>query len=103
ADLTDLTAGNAPRARALRTSLQRLADDRAPDDPLREMAREVLAGRIGLREATRIPAYAEALGQRAAQGLREYDRLSPHERAEQEAAAHRFLEEQSAEIDREHH
>ncbi|WP_338700801.1 hypothetical protein V2W30_27895 [Streptomyces sp. Q6] len=28
---------------------------------LQEMAREVLTGRVGLREATRIPAYAEAV------------------------------------------
>ncbi|WP_338701163.1 hypothetical protein V2W30_29260 [Streptomyces sp. Q6] len=95
------TCGDRARARALRKSLQRLADGRAPDDPLREMAREVLSGRVGLREAARIPAYAEALGERMKQGWREFDQLSPEERKNQEAAARTYLWEQKAEIDEE--
>ena len=101
ADLTDVTGGDQVRARALRKSLQKLADDRAPDDPLREMAREVLSGRVGLREAARIPAYAEALGERMAEGRREYDRLSGQEREAQQAQARAYLAEQKAEIEEE--
>ncbi|QNS03765.1 hypothetical protein [Streptomyces xanthii] len=100
-DLMDLTGGDQARARALRASLQRLADERAPDDPLREMAREVLRGRVGLREAARIPAYAEALGERMTRGLREYELLSPDERSEQQAAARRHLADLRDEIERE--
>ena len=56
----------------IRKALQKLADDRAPDDPL--------------REAARVPAYAEALGDRMVQGFREYDSLAPAE-IEQERSA----------------
>ncbi|MEV3861039.1 hypothetical protein AB0J38_42860 [Streptomyces sp. NPDC050095] len=98
-DLMSLTGGDQARARALRKSLQKLADDRSPDDPLREMAREVLSGRIGLREASRVPAYSEALGDRMLQGWREYDNLSARERSAQEAAARAYLAEQRAEIE----
>lgn len=101
ADLMNITGGDRARARSLRKALQKLADDHAPDDPLREMAREVLSGRTGLREAARIPAYAEALGDRMVQGFREYDRLSPGERAGQAAAAQAYLAEQAAEADEE--
>ncbi|MFG2782649.1 hypothetical protein ACGFY7_33020 [Streptomyces prunicolor] len=101
ADLMDITGGDQARARSLRKALQKLADDRAPDDPLRELAREVLSGRTGLREAARVPAYAEALGDRMVQGFREYDSLSPGERVDQEAAARAYLAEQAAEIEEE--
>ncbi|WP_051741653.1 hypothetical protein [Streptomyces xylophagus] len=101
ADLMNLTGGDQARARSLRKALQKLADDRAPDDPLREMAREVLSGRTGLREAARVPSYAEALGDRMVQGFRGYERLSLDERVNQEAAARAYLAEQAAEIDEE--
>ncbi|QNS03769.1 hypothetical protein [Streptomyces xanthii] len=101
ADLMDITRGDQARARSLRKSLQRLAEGLAPGDPLRDMAREVLSGRIGLREAARVPAYSEALGDRTAQGFRAYERLSPQERREQEAAARAYLAEQRAEIEQE--
>jgi len=101
ADLMNITGGDQARARSLRKALQKLADGRAPDDPLREMAREVLSGRTGLREAARVPSYAEALGDRMVQGFREYDRLSLDERANQEAAARAYLAGQAAEIDEE--
>ena len=101
ADLMNITGGDQTRARSLRKALQKLADDRAPDDPLREMAREVLSGRTGLREAARVPSYAEALGDRMVQGFREYDRLPLDERVNQEAAARAYLAEQTAEIEEE--
>ncbi len=71
----------------IRKALQKLAVDRAPDDPL--------------REAARVPAYAEALGDRMVQGFREYDSLAPGERAHQEEAARAYLAEQAAEIEQE--
>ncbi|MFJ2892924.1 hypothetical protein ACIO53_43565 [Streptomyces sp. NPDC087305] len=101
ADLMNITGGDQARARSLRKALQKLAHDRAPDDPLREMAREVLSGRTGLREAARVPSYAEALGDRMVQGFRKHDSLSPGERAAQEAAARAYLAEQAAEIEEE--
>ncbi|MER5452202.1 hypothetical protein ABT065_42340 [Streptomyces sp. NPDC002764] len=87
------------RARALRKSLQRLADSR--DETLREMAREVLAGRIGLRQAARNGAYREALSEGAKAGMRAYDRMSAEERLAAEAEGRRQLDECQGEIDRE--
>lgn len=59
AGLRDMTRGNEARHRALRQALARLATGAAGDD-LQEMAQEVLAGRITLRQAMHSCAYAEA-------------------------------------------
>lgn len=87
------------RARALRKSLQRLADSK--DETLREMAREVLAGRVGLRQAMRTAAYREALHENAQLGMRAYERMSAEERSATEAEGQRQLDEYQQEIDRE--
>ncbi|MEV6027954.1 hypothetical protein [Streptomyces sp. NPDC052036] len=87
------------RARALRKSLQRLADSK--DETLREMAREVLAGRVGLRQAMRTGAYREALQDRARTGMRAYEQMSAEERSAAEAQGLRQLDEYQQEIDRE--
>jgi hypothetical protein len=98
ADLMGITHDQAG-ARALRKSLQRLADSQS--GALQEMAREVLSGRIGLREALRVGAYSDALGERIAQGRQEYARLSPEERRQQQAEAQRYLDAQREEIKQE--
>ncbi|MET9383153.1 hypothetical protein ABZY09_19280 [Streptomyces sp. NPDC002928] len=89
------------RARALRKSLQRLADNQSGNGALQEMAREVLSGRIGLREALRVGPYSDALGERIAQARQEYEQQSPEEREQQRAEALRYLEAQRAEIEQE--
>ncbi|MEU6098278.1 hypothetical protein [Streptomyces sp. NPDC047079] len=100
ADLMDITHDEV-RARALRKSLQRLADSQGGNGALQEMAREVLSGRIGLREALRVGAYSEALGERVAQARQEYEQQSPEEREQQRAEAARYLEAQREEIEQE--
>ncbi|MEW2402682.1 hypothetical protein [Streptomyces sp. NPDC046862] len=100
ADLMDIARDEA-RARALRKSLQRLADNSSGNPALQEMAKEVLSGRTGLREALRVGAYSEALGERIAQARREYEEQSPEERERQRAEAERYLEDQRAEIEQE--
>ncbi|TQJ90390.1 hypothetical protein [Streptomyces sp. SLBN-31] len=87
------------RARALRKSLQRLAG--SGDETVREMAREVLAGRIGLRQAARNVAYREALSERARAGMHACDRMSAAERHAAEVEGRRQLDECQSEIDRE--
>ncbi|MGW1162615.1 hypothetical protein ACWD5Q_29195 [Streptomyces sp. NPDC002513] len=87
------------RARALRKSLQRLADSK--DETLREMAREVLAGRVGLRQAMRTGAYREALQESAKIGMRAYEQMSAEERSAAEAEGLRQLDDYEREIDRE--
>ncbi|MEV1026210.1 hypothetical protein [Streptomyces sp. NPDC050264] len=49
---------------------------------LKEMAQEVLAGRVGLREAARIPAYAEAVIERGRDFRGRWDAMSDRERDE---------------------
>ncbi|MGI5458458.1 hypothetical protein ACQEWB_35840 [Streptomyces sp. CA-249302] len=100
ADLMDI-AHDEVRARALRKSLQRLADSPSGNGALQEMAREVLSGRIGLREALRVGPYSEALGERIAQAREEYEQQSPEEREQQRAEALRYLEAQREEIEQE--
>jgi hypothetical protein len=58
-EFMDLTP-DPEQARQLRDSLEQLAD-KAADPVLQEFAQEVLSGRVGLREATYVPAYSEAL------------------------------------------
>lgn len=100
-DLTGMTGGDQVRARALRKTLQKLAGSQQAGGPLQEMAREVLAGRVGLREALRVGAYAEALGEKVAEGRRAYEQQSPEERRSQEEAARAYLAEQREEIEQE--
>src|SRR5690348_8113189 len=59
AEMHDIARGDPDRYRLLLESLRRLAEGVAGPD-LREMAREVLAGRLTLRRAVLSGAYAEA-------------------------------------------
>ncbi|MEV6930824.1 hypothetical protein AB0M46_40920 [Dactylosporangium sp. NPDC051485] len=78
-ELTSVAHGDPGVARALRQALDRLAGGAAGDD-LREMADDVLAGRIGLRQAVLSRAYGEHL-QTGLRAFTEYlDNLSPQER-----------------------
>lgn len=88
------------QARAFRKQLQQLARGEA-GGTLQEMAKEVLAGRVGLREALRVPAYAEALGERVNTFRKDWERMSPEEQKAQREGAQRFLDAQRDEIERE--
>jgi Sec-independent protein translocase protein TatA len=84
-------------ARALRKQLQQLAGGGA-GGVLQEMSREILSGRVGLRKALRIPAYAEALGERTRTFRQAWDQMSPEERERHTADAQQFLATQQQEI-----
>ncbi|QTZ94413.1 hypothetical protein [Streptomyces auratus] len=88
------------RARSLRTSLQRLAGQ-GGNGALQEMAREVLSGRVGLRQALQVGAYREALQEKTQVAMRAFDEMSAAERSEAEAEGQRQLEAYQAEIDQE--
>lgn len=90
------------QARALRKQLQQLVGGGA-GDVLQEMAREILSGRVGLREAMRVTAYADALGERVRAFREAWERMTPEEREEQQKEAERFLEAQHQEIEQELH
>lgn len=88
------------QARALRKQLQQLAGGGA-GDTLQEMAKEVLSGRVGLREALRVPAYSEALGERVRAAREDWEQMSPDEQKAQQDEARRFLDAQRDEIEQE--
>lgn len=92
--------GDPARARRLRRSLEALAD-RGSDPAVREMAREVLSGRLSLREAANVPAYGEAMRRGVQDGLRAYAAMSESERREAEEEGHRQLDADQRELDEE--
>ncbi|CAM5573218.1 hypothetical protein [Streptomyces abikoensis] len=86
---------SAERARALHGALQRLAGG-GHGDVLQEMARDVLTGRIGLRDALRVGAYAEALGEGTRALRTAWLALPEEERARQLEEARRVLAQPAA-------
>ncbi|MFE4575246.1 hypothetical protein [Streptomyces chartreusis] len=87
-------------ARMLRKQLESLADGKA-GAVLTEMAKEVLSGRIGLREAVRVGAYEQELLASAEKFERKWNELSEQEKSQAEAEGARLLREQQDEIDQE--
>ncbi len=94
ADLMDVAADPA-QARRLRKALRTLADTPDADGRLKEMAREVLSGRLGMREALGSGAYLGAIGDRVAELKRADERLTPEERAAREEQARRWFAQQA--------
>jgi hypothetical protein len=90
-ELLDVSRGDPGRARMLRESLRRLADH-GEQPELREMARDVLAGRTTLRAAMQAQAYRGPLGEQVTKFLDWYRNLSPEERTRQEAAGRQQLD-----------
>jgi hypothetical protein len=88
------------QARALRKQLQQLAGGGA-GEVLQEMSKEILSGRMGLREAMQVTAYAEALGERTHTFREAWEQMTPEERENQQAEAQRFLDAQRQEIEEE--
>ncbi|MFG2863264.1 hypothetical protein [Streptomyces sioyaensis] len=87
-------------ARALRKALEQIAGGGA-GGTLQEMAKEVLSGRIGLRDAVNVPAYAEAMVDQSQSVRNEWASMSDKERGELAAEGGRYLEAQRAEIEEE--
>ncbi|MFF3951150.1 hypothetical protein ACFYYN_41075 [Streptomyces sp. NPDC001902] len=96
ADLMDV-ADDPAQARRLHKALRTLADNPTVDGTLKETAREVLSGRLGMREALGSSAYLGAIGDRLAELKRADERLTPEERAAQEERARRWFEQQAEE------
>ncbi|GHF66561.1 hypothetical protein GCM10010218_55180 [Streptomyces mashuensis] len=81
---------DAAQARIVHEALRHLAAGGA-GEVLQEMAREVLSGRVGLREAVRVGAYAEALGERARAVGEVWRAMTPEERERRAEEARRDL------------
>ncbi|MER6842878.1 hypothetical protein [Streptomyces platensis] len=87
-------------ARALRKSLETLAGGGA-GETLKEMASEVLSGRLGLRDAVNVTAYSEALIENTQTARDEWASMSESEREARADEGARYLEEQRSEIEAE--
>lgn len=87
-------------ALSVKRSLGRMADGAAGPE-LQEMARDVLAGRIGLREAASSSAYSAALRERSSDGFTKLLSLPEEERESLAAKGQAELAELRAEAERE--
>lgn len=96
-----LEFANGPaEARAVRKALETIASGGA-GGTLKEMAQEVLSGRLGLREAMNVSAYSEPMVEQVHAARARWDNLSEREREVMAAQGERYLEEQQREIDEE--
>ncbi|MDI9830827.1 hypothetical protein [Streptomyces sp. KAU_LT] len=84
-------------ARLLRKQLETLADGRA-GAVLAEMAKEVLSGRISLRDAVRVGPYEHELLAVADRFGRQWDEMSELDRSQAESEGARVLNQQREEI-----
>ncbi|MFG2141582.1 hypothetical protein [Streptomyces sp. NPDC048650] len=85
-------------ARVMRKSLEQIAQGCA-GGVLKEMAHEVLSGRVGLREAVNIPAYSDQMVERFQDFKKDWDSISEKDRDRLVDAGEKFIEEQRKEID----
>ncbi|MFG2092889.1 hypothetical protein [Streptomyces sp. NPDC048612] len=87
-------------ARAVKKALEMVAGGGA-GDVLKEMAQEVLTGRIGLREALSVSAYTEQIAEQSDSVRDRWDGMSERERDALAAGGDLHLEELQREIDEE--
>ncbi|MEU5384234.1 hypothetical protein [Kitasatospora cineracea] len=90
-------ADNPEQAAELHRALRTLATNDKIGPELREMAREVLTGRIGMREAIQSDRYMSAIGTRLDEMRTAAQNLSPEEREASEKRAVKLREQYEAE------
>lgn len=101
AEFSDV-ARDPAEARVLRKSLEMISRGGA-GDTLKEMAQEVLSGRIGLRQAAQTSGYTDALIEKSEPFQQEWNEMSEAERHARAAEGERALENERREIAEEHH
>ncbi|MFC7310072.1 hypothetical protein ACFQVC_38370 [Streptomyces monticola] len=99
-ELVEMSQGDPAQARLLKKSLETLAAGHG-GDALKEMAREVLSGRAGLRDAANVSAYADQLIEQAAPMAEKWASLSEAERDELAADGRRAIAAEQERIDEE--
>ncbi|MEU6301974.1 hypothetical protein [Streptomyces chartreusis] len=99
-ELMEMSQGDPAQARLLRKSLETLAAGHG-GDALKEMAQEVLSGRVGLRDAANVSAYADQLVDQAAPMAEKWAALSEAEREELAAEGRRAIAAEQEQIDEE--
>ncbi|GHH31644.1 hypothetical protein [Streptomyces lanatus] len=92
-EFLEMTQQDAAQAKVLKQSLEHLASGLG-GPALKEMAQEVLSGRMGLREAANVSAYAEEAVVQSAPLAEKWAAMSDSEREALAAEGERQLEEQ---------
>ncbi|MFI5528020.1 hypothetical protein ACIA8O_05620 [Kitasatospora sp. NPDC051853] len=91
-------ADNPAQARELHRALRTLADNDSVGPQLQQMARDVLTGRVGMREVVESDRYLNAIGERLGQMRTAAENLSPAEREASDARAVKLREDYEAEF-----
>ncbi|MCR8578875.1 TEL2 family protein [Streptomyces sp. Isolate_219] len=99
-DLMDV-AQDPEQAHRLRKALKVLAENPNVGGKLQEMAKEVLSGRIGMKEAIETPRYMDALGDRMNEIRRAAENQTMAEREESREKFAAWQKEQEAKEDEE--
>lgn len=97
-EFLEMTQQDPAQVKILRQSLEHLASGLG-GDALKEMAREVLSGRMSLREAANVSAYAEQAVEQAAPLAEKWASMSDRERDELAAEGERRLAEEQRRLD----
>ncbi|MFJ8633084.1 hypothetical protein [Streptomyces sp. NPDC093568] len=99
-EFLEMTQQDAAQAKILKQSLEHLASGLG-GPALKEMAQEVLSGRMGLREAANVSAYAEEAVVQSAPLAEKWAAMSDSEREALAAEGERRLEEERRRLDEE--
>lgn len=97
-EFLEMTQQDAAQAKILRQSLEHLASGLG-GPAMKEMAQEVLSGRMSLREAADVSAYAEEAVQQSAPLAEKWASMSDSEREALAADGERRLEEERRQLD----
>lgn len=97
-EFLEMTQQDPAQAKILRQSLEHLASGLG-GDALKEMAQEVLSGRMGLREAADVSAYAEQAVEQAAPLAEKWASMSDSEREALAAEGEQRLAEERRQLD----
>jgi len=90
-------ADNPEQARQLHKALRTIADNPSVGKPLQEMAKDVLSGRVGMREVVQSDRYLGIIGNRLGQMREAAENMSPKQREQSEARAEKLIEERESE------
>ncbi|WP_405589871.1 hypothetical protein [Streptomyces sp. NBC_01092] len=99
-EFLEMTQQDPAQAKILKQSLEHLASGLG-GPALKEMAQEVLSGRMGLREAANVSAYAEEAVERSAPLAEKWASMSDSEREALAVDGERRLEEERRQLDEE--
>lgn len=99
-DLMD-AADNEEQALSLHRALRTMRDNPSVGGDLQEMAREVLSGRIGMKDAIQTDKYMDAMGVKLGEMREAAERQTPEEREAEAAKFERWEREQREEEERE--